>query len=214
MQLLKEQMKKECILGILFFSGLWGISEAVLGAALYKADVPFASVSLTVIGFIILTFACVYFPQRGTAILIAGLAMLYKFLNEPFFACHLLAILLMGVCYDFLFNVLKMRKSFLPSALVAYLNYASFALLITYVFRYGSWPQAGFVKVIRHIGINGSIAALGCAVLLPLSLHMAQRLKANFVSPFKLQLRIASYSISAFTIGLWVFGISWYFLNG
>jgi hypothetical protein len=175
--------------------------------------VPYASVPLTVIGFIILTFACVNLPQKGTAMLIAGFTMLYKFLNEPFFACHLPAIFLMGVCYDLLFNVLKMRKSFLSSALVAYLDYALFALLITYVFRYGSWPQAGFAKVLRHIGINGSMAALGCAVLLPLSFHLAQRLKANFASHFRLQFRFISYCISALTIGLWVFSISGYFFN-
>jgi hypothetical protein len=207
-------MKKEYILGLLFFSGLWGVSEALLGDVLYRADVPYASVLLTVIGFIILTFACVYLPQKGTATLIAGLAMLYKFLNEPFFACHLPAIFLMGVCYDLLFNVLKMRKSFLPSASVAYLSYASFAVLITYVFRYSPWVQGGFIKVIKHIGINGSMAALGCAVLLPLSFNLAQKLKANFTSPFKLKLRLASYGISALTIGLWVFSIGVYFFNG
>jgi hypothetical protein len=206
-------MKKEHILGILFFSGLWGISEAVLGDALYRADVPFASVSLTVIGFVILTFACVYFPQKGTAMLIAGFAMLYKFLNEPFFACHLLGIFLMGICYDLLFNVLRMRKSFLSSALVAYLSYASFALLITYVFRYGSWPQAGFAKVLRHISIGGSMAALGCAVLLPLSFHLAQRCKTNFVAPFRIQLRLVTSGVWVLTIGLWIFGVMMYFVK-
>ena len=206
-------MKKEYILGILFFSGLWGISEAVLGDALYRADVPFASVLLTIIGFIVLTFAGVYFPQKGTAMLIAGFAMLYKFLNEPFFACHLLGIFLMGVCYDLLFNVLRMRKSFLPSALVAYLSYTSFAVLITYVFRYSPWVQGGFMKVFRHIGINGSMAALECAILLPLSLHLAQRFKMNYATPFRLQFRLSLYGISALTIGLWVFGISGYFFK-
>jgi len=206
-------MKKEYILGILFFSGLWGISEAVLGDALYRADVPFASVSLTVIGFIILTFACVNLPQKGTATLIAVCAMLYKFLNEPFFACHLLGILLMGACYDLLFNVLKMKKGFFSSALVTYLSYASFALLITYCFRYGSWPQAGFAKVLRHVGISGSMAALGCAVLLPLSFHLGEKLKANFPMPFHLQLRLVPGSVSVLTVGLWVFSIMMYFLK-
>ena len=45
-------MKKEHILGILFFGGLWGISEAVLGDALYSSNVPYASVPLTVTGFV------------------------------------------------------------------------------------------------------------------------------------------------------------------
>ena len=202
-------MKKEYILGILFFSGLWGVCEAVLGDALYRADVPYASVPLTVIGFIILTFACVNLPQKGTAMLIAGFAMLYKFLNEPFFACHLLGIFLMGVCYDLLFNVLKIKKGFFSSALVAYLSYASFALLITYIFRYSSWPQAGFAKVLRHVGISGSMAALGCAVLLPISFHLAQR----SVAPFRMQLRLATGSVSALTLGLWVFSVTMYFIS-
>ena len=71
-------MKKEYILGILFFGGLWGISEAVLGDALYSANVPYASVPLTVIGFILMAIAQVYLPQKGTATLIAGFAMLYR----------------------------------------------------------------------------------------------------------------------------------------
>jgi hypothetical protein len=206
-------MKKEYILGILFFSGLWGVSEALLGDVLYRADVPYASVLLTVIGFIILTFACVNLPQKGTATLIAACAMLYKFLNEPFFACHLLGIFLMGVCYDLLFNVLKMRKSFLSSALVAYLSYASFAILITYVFRYSPWVHGGFMKVLMHIGISGSMAALGCAVLLPVSFHLAQRLKASIAVPFGIRLRLVSGGISAITIGLWVFGVTMYFIS-
>jgi len=93
-------MKKEHILGILFFGGLWGISEAVLGDALYSGNIPFASVPLTIIGFVLMAAARVYFPQIGTVTLVAGCAMLYKFLNAPFFACHLLGILLTGMCYD------------------------------------------------------------------------------------------------------------------
>jgi len=93
-------MKKEHILGILFFAGLWGISEAVLGDALYSGNIPYASVPLTIIGFVLMAGARVYFPQIGTATLVAGCAMLYKFLNAPFFACHLLGILLTGMCYD------------------------------------------------------------------------------------------------------------------
>jgi hypothetical protein len=202
-----------CLFGILFLSGLWGFSEAVFGDALYRADVPYASVPLTVVGFVILTFACVFFPQKGTATLIAACAMLYKFLNEPFFACHLLAIFLMGVCYDLLFNVLKIKKGFFPSALVAYLSYASFAVLITYIFRYSPWVQGGFMKVLKHVGINGSMAALGCAVLLPVSFHLAQRVKANFVTPFRMQLRLVTGGVSALTIGLWVFGVMMYFIS-
>ena len=206
-------MKKEYILGILFFSGLWGISEAVLGDALYRANVPYASVPLTVLSFVIMTFASVYFPQKGTATAIAACAMLYKFLNAPFFPCHLLGIFLTGVCYDLFFNVFAIRSRSLSAAAATYLSYALFALMITYAFRYDYWTQAGFAGVLRYIGICGSLAALGCAVLVPLSFHLAERLKANFATPFRWRLQLAPGSISAVTIGLWVFSITIYFLN-
>lgn len=206
-------MKKEHILGILFFSGLWGISEAVLGDALYRADVPYASVPLTVIGFVVMSFATVYFPQKGTATVIAACAMLYKFLNAPFFACHLLGIFLTGVCYDLFFSVFAVRNRSLSAAAATYLSYASFALMITYAFRYDYWVQAGLAGVLRHIGISGSIAALGCAVLVPLSFRLAEQLKAHFATPFRLRLQLAPGSVSAVTIGLWVFSIAVYFLN-
>jgi len=206
-------MKKEYILGILFFGGLWGISEAVLGDALYRANVPYASVPLTVIGFVVMTFARVYFPQKGTATAIAACAMVYKFLNAPFFACHLLGIFLTGVCYDLFFSVFAIRNRSLCAAAATYLNYALFALMITYAFRYDYWTQAGFAGVLRHTVISGSIAALGCAVLVPLSLRLAERLKANFATPFRLRLQLAPGSVSAVTIGLWVFSIAAYFLN-
>jgi hypothetical protein len=206
-------MKKEYILGILFFSGLWGISESVLGDALYRGDVPFASVPLTVIAFIVMSFARVYFPQKGTATLIAAFAMLYKFLNAPFFVCHLLGILLTGVCYDLFFSIFAIRNRSLSAAAASYLSYTLFALMITYAFRYDYWVQAGFIGVLRHIGISGSIAALGSAALVPLSFRLAERLKANFATPFRLRLQLAPGSVSAVTIGLWVFSIAIYFLN-
>ena len=206
-------MKKEYILAILFFSGLWGISEAVLGDALYRANVPYASIPLTIIGFVIMTFGRVYFPQRGTATLIAACAMLYKFLNAPFFACHLLGIVLMGLCYDLFFSIFAIKNRPLSAAAATYLNYALFALMITYAFRYDYWVQAGFAKVLRHIGIDGSIAALGCAVLVPLSFRLGEQLKVNFAMPFRLRLQLAPGSVSVVTIGLWIFSTAVYFLN-
>src|SRR4030042_692331 len=112
------------------------MSEAVLGGALYAAQVPYASVLLTVVALAVLTLARSYFPQRGTGVLIAACAMLYKFLNSPFFGCHLLGILMTGACYDLVFDVLKVRVKSLGAAATVYLSYAAFAVMITYLLRY------------------------------------------------------------------------------
>jgi len=103
-------MKKDYLLGILFFSGLWGISEAGLGGYFYARHISFSSVPLTAIAFVIMTIAKMYLPQKYSATVLASVAMLYKFLNAPFFGCHLLAIFLLGVSYDLFFSVIKVKN--------------------------------------------------------------------------------------------------------
>jgi hypothetical protein len=200
-------------LGILFFSGIWGISEAVLGGFLYRASIPHASVALTIIAFIVLTFAKVYFPQKGIAILIAAFAMLYKFMNAPFFACHLFGILLTGICYDVFFGVFKIKNKSICAATAVYVNYILFALMMTYLFRYEYWAQAGLIKVLSYVGIGGSIAALSTAVFVPISFRFGEKLKAKYSKPFELQLRLAAGGISAATVLIWMFGLAVFFLK-
>jgi hypothetical protein len=200
-------VKKEYILAVLFFGGLWGVSEAVLGGALYQADVPYASVPLTAIGFAVMTIARAYYPQKGTATFIAAGAMVYKFLNVPFFACHLLGILLTGMCYDLFFSVFRIKRRSLAAAAATYLSYVLFALMITYVFHYEYWVQGGLAKVLSHIGISGSMAALVCAVLVPASSRLSEQLRTTFRNPFRLKPLVIPSSVLAVTLGLWIFGI-------
>lgn len=200
-------MKKEYILAVLFFGGLWGVSEAVLGDALYRADVPYASAPLTAIGFAVMTIARAYYPKKGTATLIAACAMLYKFLNIPFFACHLLGILLAGMCYDLFFSMLRIKSRSLSAAAATYLSYALFALMMTYVFHYEYWVQGGLAKVLSHIGMSGSIVALVCAVVVPVSSRLSEQLRTTARNPFRLKPHVVPSSVLAVTLGLWIFGI-------
>ena len=201
-------MKKGYLLGILFFSALWGASEAILGGALYGAHIRYSSVPLAIIAFIILTVAKVYFPQKGSAILIASCAMLYKFFNAPFFACHLLAILLLGISYDVVYHTLKIKNKALFGLAATYLGYTLFALTITYVFRYHYWTEVGLPKIARYIGISGTMASLGNAVGVPVSFYLARSLKEKTESPFVFRMKLATGSISLITIALWVLGVT------
>jgi hypothetical protein len=200
-------MKKEYIFGILFFSSLWGFSEAALGGLLYHLAIPRASVYLTIIGFSILTIARVYLPGRGTASTIAAFAMLYKFLNIPFFACHLLGILLLGVCYDLFFNVLKLRNQSISAILATYAGYSSFAFMITYVFRYHHWVETGLAKVTDHIVIGGTLAALGCALAVPLSHRFGEWLQTKKAHTTDLAGAFVRMRLVAVTTGMWVFAL-------
>ena len=205
--------KGTLILAVLFFSSLWGISEATLGDVLYRANAAYASVPLCAIGFVVLTFAWVCFPRAGIGTLVAGCAMLYKFLNAPFFACHLLGIVAMGVCYDLFFGVLRVKRRWLGAVGATYLSYIFFALMITYVFRYEHWVEGGLVKVLHHIGISGSLAALGSGFLVPLSFRAGERLKSSAITSLEFGRRWTSRAVSVITLGLWVFGVTAYLAN-
>jgi hypothetical protein len=201
-------MKKGYILAILFFGSLWGLSEVILGGLLYRLDIPYSSVYLTVIGFGILTVAKVYLPGRGISTAIAAFAMLYKFLNEPFFACHLLGILLLGICYDLFFNVLTLKNRSICAATAIYVNYTLFALMMVYVFRYKHWVEAGFPKVLNHIGIGGTLAALGCALVVPLSHRFGQWLQsADKTRTWLSGPLVAHARLALVTAGMWLFAL-------
>ena len=251
-------MKRDYLLGVLFFGSLWGFSEASLGGWLYKdySLLFLAPVPLTVIGFMILTVAKIYFPQKHSATLIGSVAMLYKFLNMPFFACHLLAIFLLGLSYDLVFNFFKKiafgddskRDSSLRSessqslseakgrfsqwhpvytltgtsiflyhkikskavlGLVAsYLGFILFALTITYVFRYRFWIEEGLPRILRYVGISGTLTAAANFVFVPVSFKLGRMLKEGLLNPFEFKSRLATGSVSLITLTIWVLGIA------
>ena len=204
-------MKKDYVLGILFFGSLWGASEAAVGGYLYGAHIQHASAPLTVIAFAILTIATLYLPQKGSATLTGSIAMLYKFLNTPFYACHLLAIFLLGVSYDVGLHLIRIRNKQLLGLSATYLGYVLFVLTITYVFRYHYWTEGGLPKIIRYVGISGTLAACGNTVIVPLSHRLGSLLKARTVNPFAFTSRLATVSVSVLTVALWIAGMARWF---
>ena len=204
-------MKKELVLAVLFFSALWGLSEAIFGGVLYTKYVPLASIPLTVIGLVVLTLARGYFRQGGVATTIAACAMLYKFLNTPFFACHLLAILLLGICYDVFFTRSLIKNSSLCAAVVVYTSYAAFALLVAYIFRFSYWVEGGILKVLFHILAEGTIAAGLCAVMVPLAEQGVEKLKDQISMPFELRSNLISCGTVIVASVVWFCGILAFF---
>lgn len=210
-------MKRTAWLVILLFGGLWGLSEAVLGDALYAADVPLASVYLTVIAFFLLAVASVFLPFRGALAAIGVLAMLYKFFNVPFFACHLCGIALIGLSFDLVFRWMSRRDqpltpvaAALKAILASYLSSSLFYLAMIGVFRSEHWLGQGLLGLWRHVGVTGTITAAGCALAVPLGLALGRRLAAGApgaVGP-RLQPRLAATLAALLAVGLWVYGVA------
>jgi hypothetical protein len=205
-------MKKQFIVGILFLSGLWGVSEVVLGDLLYKAQLDriVAPILLSVIAFAILTIARARVSLPGSAILIGILVMLYKTLgmglfSGPFYACHLLGIFSLAVGYELTCLLTRGRYKPLIGALGSYLGFALFAILITYVFQYRYWSGG---KVLHYIFVPGSITAGINLFVVPLVDRGMRKLASIETTPQTNKMpRWELGAVSAAALGLWIFSI-------
>lgn len=202
-------MKKQYVLAIILFGSLWGAAEAVLGEVFQQNNTPLPAVWLAVIAVILLTIARAYCPKPGSAVLIAAIAMLFKFTNAPFFACHLLGVLMLGVGYeiaaavflrDSLHRRLRGAEQVLCGLAATYLGFALFAVVITYVIHYSYWDSS---RAFAHIFQSGTIAALANMAALPLAAGFAAAMKAKKL-PAPGPSKMAATGISLFIAALWI----------
>jgi len=199
-------MRKEHILALLFFACLWGTSEVALGELLRSAHVSHSSVPLAVVAFMILAVARHFLPWRGSATAIASVAMLFQVLNARFFACHFLAIFLIGLSFDVFSALLRDRSKALLGLAASYASFILFAVLITYVFRYHYWTAGGFEKVARYVGISGSLAALINLAAVPAAHRLGAALRNRSEHAFSFGASRAAGWLTGVTAALWLLG--------
>ena len=194
-------MKKHHIPAVLFLSGVWGLSEALLGGWMYSEGMRQApAIILTVAAMGVMAAAKRYAPAAGSAIAVAALAMLYKFLNQPFFACHLLAILLLGISFEIVHAATRGRGKPVIGLLATFAGFAVFAAMMT-VLGYNNWTWS---KAINYVGVTGSIAAAFSAAAVSLADLLARRLQEQ---PTR-RLAIPNWAVlSAASAGVWVFAV-------
>jgi hypothetical protein len=166
---------------LLLFGSVWGISEVAVGGALYRANVAHASVWLAAWAFLILAVARGVLNKPGSSAAIGALAAMFKLVNAGPFLCHLLGIFALGVAFDLVATLLigdERTVSYRTAAAglaSAYGGYALFALTITYGIRYSYWIAGGLPKVLNHILVGGSFAALTAVVAVPLGYWLGLR---------------------------------------
>jgi hypothetical protein len=148
--------------------------EVVGGEGFYKNNVPYASVWLSAWAFFMLGLARGIVNKPGSSTAVGAAAALFKLVNAAPYFCHILAIFFLGLVFDiaataWMKNEKKLSwRSLLTGAVTAYGGYALFAIVITYIIPYGPWITGGTPKVLNHIFVGGSLAALASLVLVPL----------------------------------------------
>ena len=159
---------------LLLFGSLWGVAEVFGGEALFKDRVPYADVWLAAWALFVLAVARGIINKPGTSTVTGAFASVYKAVCAAPFFCHILAIFLLGLAFDVTSTLLMKRerkisyRCSLSGAVSAYGGYALFALIITYLVRYEYWTVGGLAKVLHHIFVSGSFAAMTAVVVVPL----------------------------------------------
>lgn len=193
---------------ILALGSLWGLSEVVVGEALWAKHIPFTSVWLSAWGFLLMGTGRALLNKPGTSSVIGATAALFKLVNAAPFYCHLLGIVFLGLAFDAAASLWMKneKKETLKSALAgfvgAFSGFAAFALIITYIVRYAPWTSGGLPKVLNHIFISGSMAAVASAVMVFLGFRLG--LSGNIFS--ERQPRWAFVGALSLVIVLWTLG--------
>jgi len=162
------------LLWLLLFGSLWGMSELVGGGILYNSEAAYASVGLAAFALFILAIARAIWNKPGTSTAIGAIAAVFKLVHTQPYICHLLGIVILGIAFDIAATLLMKHekrisyRSVLAGIVSSYGGYALFALIITYIIRYEFWAAEGLPKVLNHIFVSGSFAALASLVVVPL----------------------------------------------
>ena len=165
------------ILLLLVCATLWGIYEFAVGGWLYGHHIPKSSVYLTA-GALLLLGVSMRLPI-GSGAIISTIAMLFKFMNHPFYACHMVAIFFIGVSYD-ISRILWRRyslRNYYPVVVgffTGYLSAITFSLAITYLFQHPHWA-GGLPQVINYIGVQGTMFAIAGTVMVPLGMKLGDK---------------------------------------
>jgi len=159
---------------LLFFGSLWGIMEIAGWGVLSRYNMLHVSVILAAWAFMVMAVARGIVNKPGSSTVIGIVAVIFKLANAAPFFCHLLGIFALGLAFD-VFSSLLMKnerkisfRTSLTGALSAYSGYALFAIVITYIVQYKYWIAGGLPKVLNHIFVGGSLAAIGAVMLVPL----------------------------------------------
>ena len=195
-------------LWLLVFGSLWGIGEVFAGGALYWDTVPYASVWITAWALFVLAMGRGVLNKPGSSTVIGAFATVFKLVNVAPFFCHLLGIFILGIAFDIASSLLMKHKrkiyyrSSVSGAVSAYGGYALFALVITYIVRYKYWTVGGLSKVLHHIFVSGSFAALMAICVVPLGYWIG----INGEAMAKRRPRWTYAGALVALVALWIFG--------
>jgi hypothetical protein len=168
------------VLIVLLAGSVWGIAEAVGGGYLYAQSISHAAIPVSLVGLTVLALARFLVPMKGSSLVIAGVAIGYRWLNAGLFPCHLTAILALGGVFEVAASSIgaeRMKERALQSVLgivTGFVGFALFAGIMAYGIRDAFWV-GNTAKITAHL-LDGVIVGAAGAALVPVACAAGQRM--------------------------------------
>jgi hypothetical protein len=167
----------------LLFGSIWGGLETVVTTSMEGVGETISrSVVLAFIAVLVLTYARMSLPLRGTILAMGVVAAGFKFLGLPeLYNCQLAGVVGQALVLEIAFSWAEARKlasSLIPMTalmlVAAYVNAALFCLTQAYVFKNHWWADRGLGGNMEWVAVNGSQAALASVFGFSLALLLAR----------------------------------------
>lgn len=192
--------KYEKILFILLMGSLWGALELFGGDTFRACGVANKSAYLFGLGLIILYASKRVVGFAGSVVIMAAITCIFKTASTHFYACQIAAVMINGVIFDAAYQSFKNQLNasilyrLIAAPILAYISFAIFAIMATFVFKEAGWATRGWESVREYLLTSASIASLFSIVTINAGYYLGDILRLSFIS------RTVSVSSSAFRV--------------
>ena len=145
---------------------LWGTAEVLMDASFAWRGSPARAIVLPTVAVLFLGMLHGLESKPGTVLAAGAVAAFFKFLNVPFFACQIFALLLLALLLEGVLSAMRPRLRVPKSAkpllvgLAVWGFFLAFALTMTFLVRYRWWAMGGLSKVASYVFLQGVPAAV------------------------------------------------------
>ena len=205
--------KSEKLLVVLLMGSLWGALE-LFGIDLLRAiHVPSKSAFLFGLGLIIIYASKRLVDFKGSVIIMALVAGVFKTVSSNFFACQFAAVMINGIVFDIAYSYLKGHLDSSPlyrlisAPIITYFCYTIFAFSAVYLIREPHWAADGLAGIGDYLMTSAVVASLISIVTINLGYYLGNSIRPLIV-PGRIGLPVTAFRVSALVLvaAIWIAG--------
>jgi hypothetical protein len=205
--------KTEKLLIVLLMGSIWGALE-LFGIDLLRAmHVPSKTAFLFGLGLILVYASKRVVDFKGSVIIMALIAGLFKTVSDNFFACQFSAVVINGIVFDLTYTYFKnyldngILYRLIAAPIIAYVSYTAFAFFTVYLLQEPHWVERGMSGIIDYLATDALIASLISIVTIDFGYKLGNVLQQIWV-PGKVRMPSSVVRVGAIVLvaAIWIAG--------